>query len=303
MRIATATIFDNMANQIQNLDATQNGLETQLSTGLQFSEPSDNPTEMARVLNLVSQEQQTSQNAANANTALQVSLASYTSLSQLNKISTAVDEIATQATGGTTDSGQFQTYATQIESYLEQAVQMGNSQFEGNYLFAGTAVDQPPFQVTRDAQGRISSVSYVGNNSQASIPVSTSASIAANTSGATNQSMAAFMNQLVSLRTALQGGDAAGMATAQTQLSASGDTLISATAENSAIQSAIQSEQTESTALLQNLDTVITGDSSADVAVTDTKLTEAQTSYQAVLASAARVMQTSLLNYLTTTAA
>lgn len=303
MRIATATIFDNMANQIQTLDATQNTLETQLSTGLQFSEPSDNPTEMASVLNLVSQERQTAQYAANANTALQVSQASYTSLSQLNKISTAVDEIATEATGGLTDSGQFQTYATQIESYLEQAVQMGNSQFEGNYLFAGTAVDQPPFQVTRDAQGQISSVSYVGNNSQASIPVSTSASIAANTSGATNQAMAAFMNQLVSLRTALQSDDTAGMSTAKTQLSASSDTLISATAENSAIQSAIQSEQTESTALLQNLDTAITGDSSADIAVTDTKLTEAQTSYQAVLASAARVMQTSLLNYLTTTAA
>jgi flagellin-like hook-associated protein FlgL len=39
------------------------------------------------------------------------------------------------------------------------------------------------------------------------------------------------------------------------------------------------------------------------VATTDTKLTEAQTTYQAVLASAARVMQTTLLNYLTTTTA
>lgn len=303
MRIATATIFDNMANQIQSLDATQNGLETQLSTGLQFAEPSDNPTEMASVLNLISQDQQTSQFAANANTALQVSQASYTGLSQLNKISTAVDEVALEATGGANASGQFQTYATQINSYLEQTVQMGNSQFEGSYLYAGTAVNQAPFQVTRDAQGQISSVAYVGNSSQAAIPVSSTSSISATTSGTTNQAMAAFMNQLVSLRTALQGGDTAGVATAQTQLSASGDTLISATAESSAIQSAIQSEQTESTALQQNLGSIITTNSSADVATTDTKLTEAQTSYQAVLASAARVMQTSLLNYLTTTAA
>jgi flagellar hook-associated protein 3 FlgL len=292
-----------MASQIQTLDAAQNGMETELSTGLQFSEPSDNPTEMASVLNLVSQEQQVSQYAANANTALQVSQASYTSLSQLNNISTAVDEIATEANGETNSSGQLQTYATQIDSYLQQAVQMGNSQFEGNYLFAGTAVSQAPFQVTLDAQGQISAVTYVGNNSQAPIPVASTASIAATTTGATNQAMASFMNQLISFRTALQNGDTAGMATAQTQLSASGDTLITATAENSAIQSAIQSEQTGSTALQQNLDSVITGDSSADVATTDTKLTEAQTTYQAVLASAARVMQTTLLNYLTTTTA
>jgi flagellar hook-associated protein 3 FlgL len=303
MRIATSTIFGNMASQIQNLDAAQNSMETELSTGLQFTEPSDNPTEMASVLNLVTQEQQTSQYAANANTALQISQASYTSLSQFNSISTAADEIATQATGETNSSGQLQTYATQIDSYLQQAVQMGNSQFEGNYLFAGTAVDKPPFQVTLDAQGQISAVTYVGNDSQASIPVSNSASIAASTSPATNKAMAAFMNQLISLRTALQSGDTTGMSTAQAQLSASGDTLISATADSSAIQSAIQSEQTESTALQQNLDSVITSDSSADVATTDTKLTEAQTSYQAVLASAARVMQTTLLNYLTTTSA
>jgi flagellin-like hook-associated protein FlgL len=85
--------------------------------------------------------------------------------------------------------------------------------------------------------------------------------------------------------------------------SASSDTLISATAENSAIQSAIQSQQTQSTSLQQNLGTLISSDSSADVATTDTKLTEAQTSYQAVLEASARIMQTTLLNYLTTTTA
>ncbi len=303
MRIATNTIFDNMANQIQDLDSTQNTLELQLSSGLDFSEPSDSPTEMASALNLISQDQQTSQYAANANTALQLSQASYTGLTSLNQLSTSVDEIATEANSSITSTAEMQTYATQIDSYLNEAVQVGNSQFEGNYLFAGTAVNQPPFQVTQNAQGEITAVAYVGNTSQASIPVSNSASIAATTSGATNQAMAAFMNQLVSLRTALQNGDSSGIASAQTQLSASSDALISATAENSAIQSAIQSEQTESTSLQENLGSVISSDTSANVATTETKLTAAQTAYQAVLESSARIMQTSLLNYLTTTTA
>jgi flagellar hook-associated protein 3 FlgL len=301
MRIATNTIFNDMANQIQDLDATQNTLESELSTGLSFTEPSDNPTGMSSVLGLVSQDQEESQYAANANTALQISQASYTGLSQLYQLSNSVDEIATEANSSTNSTSQLQTYATQINEYLEQAVQVGNTQFEGNYLYSGTAVSQPPFQVTRDAQGDITSVSYVGNTSQASIPLSSSASIPATTTGASNQAMAAFMNQLVSLRTALQNGDSSGVATAQTELSASNDAIISATAENSAIQSAIQSQQTESTALQQNLGTLISSDSSADVASTDAKLTEAQTSYQAVLESSARIMQTSLLNYLTTT--
>ncbi|MFY9926258.1 MAG: hypothetical protein ABSF76_15405 [Opitutaceae bacterium] len=303
MRIATNTIFDNMASQIQNLDSQQASLETQLSTGLSFSQPSDNPTEMASVLGLVSQDQQESQFSANATTALQLSQASYTGLSQLYQISNSADEIATEGGSSTTSASQLQTYATQVNEYLEEAVQVGNSQFEGGYLYAGTAVNQAPFQVTRDASGDITAVTYAGNSSQASIPLSSSSGIAATTSGDTNQAMASFMNQLVSLRTALQNGDSAGISTAQTQLSASNDTLISATAENSAIQSAIQSQQTQSTSLQQNLGTLISNDSSADVATTDTKLTEAQTSYQAVLEASARIMQTTLLNYLTTTTA
>jgi len=289
-----------MVSQIQNLDSTQSELESQLSTGLSFTQPSDNPTGMASVLHLVSQDSQVSQYAANANTALQTSQASYSGLSQFNTLSNSVDEIATEANNGTISPTQLQTYATQIDQYLEQAVQLGNSQFNGNYLYAGTANDKAPFEVTRDASGQITAVTYQGNTSQAQIPVSSTGAIAATTSGATNQDMAAFMNQLVTLRDALQAGDSAGVASAQTQLTASSDSIVSAAAESSAVQSTIQAEQSQSTALQQNLGTIISGDSSADVATTDTKLTEAQTAYQAVLESSARIMQTTLLTYLTT---
>src|SRR5580658_3588477 len=243
MRIATITMYNNMVNEVQDLDSTQNTLEGELATGLSITEPSDNPTQMSSVLGLVSQDQQSSQFAANANTALQIGQASYSGLTQLNSLSDSVDEIATEANNGTDSSDQLQEYATQIDQYLQQAVGLGNSQFEGNYIYAGTAVSQPPFQATVDpSTGEITGVTYAGNSSQAAIPDSSSSSVAPTTSGATNQSMADFMNQLVSLRDALQSGDSAGIASAQAQLSTSGDALISATAGSSAIQSSIQSQ-------------------------------------------------------------
>src|SRR5580658_1823066 len=232
MRIATITMYNNMVNEVQDLDSTQNTLEGELATGLSITEPSDNPTQMSSVLGLVSQDQQSSQFAANANTALQIGQASYSGLTQLNSLSNSVDEIATEANNGTDSSDQLQEYASQIDQYLQQAVQLGNSQFEGNYLYAGTAVTQPPFQTTVDpSTGEITAVAYAGNSSQSSIPLSTSSSIAPTTTGAMNQAMATFMNQLVSLRDALQSGDTAGVAAAQTQLSAASDTLVSAAAE------------------------------------------------------------------------
>lgn len=302
MRIATSTIYNNLISEVQNLDTSQANLQSQLATGLNFTQPSDDPTEMASVLDLVSQNSQSSQYSSNANTALQISQVSYSGLTQLNQLSDSVDEIATQANNGTDSPTQLQAFATQIDQYLEQAVQVGNGQFEGNYLYGGTAVDQPPFQATRDSTGQITAVTYAGNSSQAAIPLSASSSISATTTGSNNQDMATFMNQLVTLRDALQNNDSAGIASTQTQLSTSSDALISATAENSAVQSAIQAQQTQNTTYQQNLGNIISNDTSANVATTDTKFTEAQTAYQAVLESSARIMQTSLLNYLTTTA-
>src|ERR1700685_2166349 len=186
MRIATDTIFNNMESQIQNLDSAQNTLQNQLPTGLSSSEPPDNPTAISSVLNLISEDAQTSQYSANATTALQVSQASYAGLTQLNQLSNSVDQIATEANNGTDSTSQLQDYATEINQYLEQTLQLGNSTFEGNYLYAGTANNVPPFQATRNAQGQITAVAYVGNSSQASIPVSTSTSITPTTDGTTN---------------------------------------------------------------------------------------------------------------------
>ena len=303
MRIATNTVFNSMTSEIQNLDSAQSTLQSQLSTGLSISQPSDDPTKIASVLNLISQNQQTTQFNSNATTALQISQASYSGLTQMNQLSNSVDEIATQANNGTDSTTQLQGYAVQVNQYLEQALQLANSSFGGNYLYAGTANNTPPFQATRNASGQITSVAYVGNNSQAAIPLSQSTSISPTTDGATNQSMADFMNQIVSLVTALNAGDQSTVATTQQQLETTSDSLISAAAESSAVQSGITSAQTLTTSLGQNLSSIISDDSSADIATTATKLTEAQTQYQAVLAATARVMQTTLLTYLSTTTA
>jgi flagellar hook-associated protein 3 FlgL len=109
------------------------------------------------------------------------------------------------------------------------------------------------------------------------------------------------MNHLISLRDGLQADDPAQISTAQSGLSAASDTIISAAADSSAVQAAIQSVQSQATSLQQNIGTTIADSTNTNLATTDTQLTEAQTAYQAVLQSSARIMQLSLLNYLTTT--
>ena len=68
-------------------------------------------------------------------------------------------------------------------------------------------MNAPPFTTTTDAQGNITSVSYVGNYKQAAIPLSATNSVAASTSGDTNAGFAAMINNMIAVRDALTSGD------------------------------------------------------------------------------------------------
>ncbi len=297
MRIATNSISDGIINQIQQLTSQQAKLQNEVSTGQRISQPEDDPAAIGRVLNLESEGRQISQYASNAASALQMAQASFSGLSAIKKVSDRAGQLATLGTG-VIGSTAMSAYATETNQLIEQAVQAANTQFNGNYIYAGTAVTTPPITVTRDSTGQITSVSYVGNSAQAAIPLSEATSATPSTSGATNTGLAAFINNLVSLRTALNSGDTAAVSAAEPGLTASENVIVSAIADNGGVQmriEAAQAQQTESTASVNQL---ISSETSADLPSTIVKLTQTQTAYQAALQSATIIMKLSLLDYI-----
>ena len=299
MRIATATAYNNMVTQIQNMGANEANLQTEVSTGQAVTNPEDNPAAMNTILNLVSEDRQLTQYGNNAATALNISQASYAGLAQIKSISDRVGELATQANNGTNSASQMQSYATEMNQLIEQTVQLGNTQFNNNYLFSGTAVTTPPYSVTRDASGNISGVTYAGNSAQAQIPLSSTASIAPTTDGPTNQGLATLMNQMVTLRDAMSSNNTSTIAATVPTYTVAEDSVINGIAQNAAIQTRISTEQSQQTALSTSLATIISTKASADLPTTLVKLNQVQTAYQAVLESTAKIMQLSLLNYIT----
>lgn len=300
MRIASATAFNNMVTQIQNMDAQQSALQEEVSSGQAVTEPSDNPSVMNTVMNLVSENRQLTQYSSNASTALEISQASYAGLSQLKNLTDQVNELATQANDGTDSSSQLASFGTSVNQLIEEAVQMGNTQYNNNYLYAGTATSTPPFTATRDSAGNITGVTYAGNSQQAQIPVSSTANISPSTSGTTNSGIADLINQMVTLRDAMNSNNTSTIATSAASLVTGEDTVISAVAENGAIQTRITTEQSQQTSLSTSLATIISDKASADLPSTLVKLNQVQTAYQAVLESSARIMQSSLLDYIST---
>jgi len=297
MRVPTLSISDAAIAQIQNLTATQTQLQKQASTGQRIFLPEDDPAAMNRLLNDDNQSRQIAQYQTNATTALNLAESSYSGLNQFSSLATRAGELATLGSGvNGVDANN--AYSTEINQLIEQAVQTGNSQFNGNYLFAGTALTTTPYTVTRDAAGQITAVAYAGDTNQSSISLSSSATVTPGTSGATNTGIRDFINQLVALRDGLKASDSTAIAASATAINASETTITDAISENGAAQLRIQAAQTQLSAAAQNLGQLVSTDSSADLPSTIVKLNQASTAYQAALSSSAKLLQTSLLDYI-----
>jgi flagellar hook-associated protein 3 FlgL len=297
MRIATSSITGSALNQIMDLTDNLSTLQNQVSTGQRISQPEDDPAAVGQLINLQTEQQQLAQYQRNASTALEISQASTSALTNLKSISDNASEIAITGSGAE-NATDATGYATQVNQLLEEAVQSANTTLGGSYLFGGTASQTAPFQVQRDANGNITQVTYNGSNATASIPISDGTSVSPYTSGTTNQGLAGFLNNLVSLRDALTANDSSTVATVSSSLQTTENTIIDSISQQGAVQSGIQVIQTQQQTSATNLDTLVSKNRDADMAQAMTQLSQAQVAYQAALQSTALIMSKSLISYL-----
>lgn len=297
MRVATSTVSDNIVRQIQQLGSQQAKLQTQVATGQRIFQAEDDPAGVGRLLNLESERRQITQYTHNADRATQVSQASFAGLRGIKNISDRIGEIGTLGTGAISAES-YQAYGAEADQLLEQALQLANTRFGNDYIFAGTAVDAPPYAATRNAQGKITGITYVGNSNQTSIALSETATVTPGTSGPTNQGLGDFLNQLVAIRDAMNARDPAAVATAKTGLVASEDLLISALAEHGGIEMRIEINQAQQQSRSDDLEKLVSNEADADLPTVIVKLNQTQVAYQAALQSAANIMRISLLDYM-----
>jgi flagellar hook-associated protein 3 FlgL len=297
MNVSTNSVDNGMIAQMQSLTNQEAQLQSQVSTGLSISAPSDAPSTYASVMAEDSQSEAINQYSSNATTALAVGQATSAALTQVKSVADSASQIGILSSGTLTAS-EMTAYGTQVDQLLQETVQLGNTQFNNSYLFSGTAVTTPPYAVTKDASGKITGVTYAGNASQAAIPISSTSNVTPGSDAATNQGLTNFMSSLIALRDALNSGDATAAGTAQANLLTSENTIINGVAELGAVQSRIQVSQAQQTSLSTTLGQLVSNQTSTDLPTTVVKLTQAQNAYQAAVQSAASLMQHDLLTYI-----
>ena len=297
MRIASNSVSARLVSQLQTLTSQQSILQNQISTGQSITNPSDNPTSYGSVLNIEAQKQQLTQYASNNNQATSISTAVSSALTSLQTLSSKAAALA-NGVNGTTNATGFSANVNTLNQMINSGLQTLNSQYAGANMFGGTQTSTPPFTAAYDASGNVTGVTYNGTASAAAIPVAVGTTVTPTTDGATNQKMADFINNLVTLRDACVNQSATAVTAAIPAIHTSEDNVIQAVGTVGAAQTTLQALATQNATQFQGLNSTDSSLTSTNIAQTVVQLTQAQTSYQAALSSSSKIMNMSLLNYL-----
>jgi flagellar hook-associated protein 3 FlgL len=266
----------------------------QLATGKRVNRPSDDPAAAATEVHNQAQEDRIDQYLQSVNSLRsQFQTADSTLSSMVTALNRAVS-LGTEAGNGALSAQNMQSIAQETQGVLEQLVQLANTSFHGTYIFAGTNTGQPPFAQSAGT------ITYNGNSGVNEVAIADGRTIQSNLPG--NQlfqgSGSDVLGSVQQLVTAMQAGDPAAVQTATAAVTNALSYLNGKRVfyGNGLAQLDDDQSSLNSTKLnLQAQDASLVG---ADPTKAATDLSRAETSRQAALAAAARMLSTSLLDYL-----
>ena len=314
MRVATDAYANTLINQVNSLSAQMDNLENEVTTGLSVQSPSDNPGAMETTLDDLSSQSAQQQYSSNITTLQSQANSVYSVLQQLQTITSQAQTIATESSNPTNSQTDLDNYASQVTTLIQQAAQLVNSKdpSTGQYLFGGTNSGQQPFSVTTNSSGNVTGVSYEGNSSvnQAQIASGTTVSVevpGVNTTGSgapgvitDSRTGADLFNHLIALQNDLQSGDTTAISNTDTQnLQNDENNITYQVAYNGNVQTRLNTASSFASSQSNSLNQSISNASSADAVQAMVQLNQTQTAYEAALETTTRVMQISLVDFLT----
>jgi len=132
-----------LRRNLNQMHKTQN----QLTTGKSFSRPSDNPVMVSRALSL---ETEVGRNAQYKRNIEDASGWVETTDGALNEIGSSLNrlrELAIAAANGTNSEAEYKAYDIEVGQLIQGLSQIGNSKYDGRFLFGGTNTLESPLSV------------------------------------------------------------------------------------------------------------------------------------------------------------
>ncbi|MBW1717892.1 MAG: flagellar hook-associated protein FlgL [Deltaproteobacteria bacterium] len=292
MRVANKTIYDIIKFNLGNITEELNRANKVVATGKRITELSDDPVGLTQALNIRSSLSNIEQLGRNISMGRSWLTASESALTQVqNQISDA-RALCVQMATATTGSAERASAAATVQNTLEEIVSLANTEVNGRYVFAGSKTDAAPF--SRDNDTNV--VTYNGDNKAFTMKIGRDATVEVGSDG--EAVFGDIFTTLSDLKDALEADDVSGIQGAMNNLDTHFDRISTKISEIGSKMLRMEIKEN----ILQDLKIANTDRLSR---IEDTDITEAimdlkakELAYQAALASSARVMQLSLVDYM-----
>lgn len=293
----STNMVPNILADLQQSQATLNTLLQEVATGKSVSQPSDNPTASAEMVQNTLETADVDQYTQNIDSVLSKLQMASSALSSVVTSLTQAVSLGTEGANGTTNSSNLASLAQQVQSILTSVVSDANTSVSGSYVFGGTNSTTTPY--TADSTSP-TGYTYNGNDDTNSVAVGDNLNVQVNLPGSQifSNSTSNVLGALSALVTALQSGDRSQISSATTAVNSALNYVSQQQVFYSSAQNQLNSQQTyleQETVTLTTQQTNLVQVNEATVA---TELSQAETDNSATLAAAAKVLPETLLNYL-----
>jgi len=284
-------LLRNLNSNLTKMDHLQN----QLATGRKINKPSDDPVGISysmRYRSDLSANDQYERNVDSANSWLDFT---DSMLSQAGDVFQRLRELSVQGANGTNPQEALNSIKSEVEQLYEHMVNIGNSQFNGKFVFNGQLTNVPPYTVvgapneltdTADVQFEISQ--------GVKMPVGATGNEVFGMPGDTDNTFKVIQDFI----NALGAGDQAAVGNTIGRLDSRFNKFLEVRADVGARSNRLEHASNRLADISTNLQALQSKTEDADMAGVITKLKMAENVYQSSLSAGAKLIQPTLVDFI-----
>jgi len=305
-RITSSMMTRSLLSDINDVANRQDATRRQMSSGKQITRPSDDPYATARAMSLrtdlsgIQQQQRNVQEAQSWMTVTDTTLSSITDLAQHAR------ELVVQGASDTLPQNGRDAIADQIDQIIAGMKQEANATYDGRYVLAGSRTNTRPYDSTLQTTtpGAAPNDGYLGDAATQLREIGPGVTLAVNVRGdeVLGGSPGASGNMLGVLRdiaTHLRAGDTQTLGNDDLKaISGQIDNVLAVQARVGAGMNRLETASSRLAQIEESSTSMLSNTEDADMAKVLTQYSTQQAVYQSALQAGARIVQTSLLDFL-----
>jgi flagellar hook-associated protein 3 FlgL len=293
MRVTNQMMVNNVIQYIDDIKNKINITQEQIASTKKFQTPSDDPTTSSMCLQLKSSLSISEGYRNTANTISDWMSTTDFSLEQLSEIATKAYNIVLSVLNDTVDADERKSsLATELNEMIHKAVDIGNSSFQGSYIFAGVRVDQPAFIMSDE-----NTITYNGISKEMVRSIGQNSKVTMNIDG--NETIKPLIQALIDARNYLTNNDTSNLPGSLDSLKTALETITASRTENGTRMRQIENSISNMEKSEIAIRSILSKKEDTSIAEAYSLLASQESTYQAVLEIGSRTLSAlNLFDYL-----